>query len=143
MELQKISLSFLVLTIAGCVLSPPTEVATITAVTPMQETARFLEKQTKECWERSAGFWEDGITIDARMSLYDTALVSAARWASDIGIQDPFLVVEVMSEPDGSSRIVISEGDYACGLDGDCDSLELHKDVVRWLAGDTSCREDT
>ena len=125
--------------VAGCAISPPTEVARVSVGEPMIDTARLIEEMANQCWERSATMWQDGITIDARMSLHDSALISAARSASDIGIQDEFLNVEVIREPDGTSTVIISEGDYACGLNGSCSSLGLNADVVRWLDGDLTC----
>lgn len=123
----------------GCAISPPTEVARAGSGKPMLEVAQLIEEMAEKCWERSATMWKDGITIDARMSLYDSALISAARWASDIGIQDEFLIVEVVKEPEGTSTVIISEGDYACGLDGSCSGLGLNADVIRWLEGDLTC----
>jgi len=124
---------------AGCALSPPTETARVTSDKPMKEAAQLIEKQAKSCWERSATMWKDGVTIDARMSLHDSALISAARWSSDIGIQDKFLIIEVMGKPDDTSVVTINEGDYACGLSGSCTSLGLGADVIRWLDGDPAC----
>jgi len=124
---------------AGCALSPPTETARVSSDKSMKEVAQLIEKQAKSCWERSATIWKDGIMIDARMSLYDSALISAARWSSDIGIQDEFLVIEVAGESDDTSTVIVKEGDYGCGMSGSCSSLGLGADVIRWLEGDLAC----
>ena len=134
------TLCILIATIlAGCALSPPQEVARVEVDRPMLEVAQLVEEMAKKCWERSATVMKDGITIDARMSLYDSGLISAARWASDIGIQDDFIIIEVIKDSEETSTVVISEGDYGCSLDGSCSSLGLNADGLRWLEGDVTC----
>ena len=125
--------------VTGCAISPPTEVARVFYSKPMVETAQMIEEMAEKCWKRGETLMQDGIAIDARMSLYDSALISAARWASDIGVREDFLIVEVLSESEESSEIVIREGDFGCSLNGSCSSLGLHKDVVRWIEGDLTC----
>ena len=141
MSMNRLIPLILLTLVAGCALAPPTEVARLESDKSMHETAQLLQQQAEQCWKRSAKIFQDGIKIDARMSIYDTAIVSAARWAADIGIQEPFLTLEVLGNEDDSSTVVISEGDYACDLSGSCSSLDLHADVVRWLRGDLSCGE--
>lgn len=141
MSVKRLHLLIPLVLVAGCALAPPTEVARVQSDKGMREAAQLLERQAEQCWERSATILKDGITIDARMSIHDTAIVSAARWSADIGIQEPFLTLEVLGNEDGSSTVVISEGDYGCDLSGSCSSLELNADVQRWLQGDLTCSE--
>ena len=141
MSTKALFLIALGIVLSGCALSPPTETARVAYDQTMKDVALLIEEQAKTCWERSATVWKDGITIDARMSLHDSALVSAARWSSDIGIQDEFLIIEVKEESDDTSIVVIKEGDYGCGLSGSCTGLNLSADVVRWLDGDLTCGE--
>lgn len=133
-------LLFSVAFFGGCALMPPTESARIKSDRNMKEVALMLETQANKCWEKGAGLLGDGIRIDSRMSLTNTALISASRWAHDIGEQDDFFVIEVIEDDNQSSTVLVKEGDFACHLTGSCYQLGFTNDVKRWVNGELSCK---
>lgn len=66
-----------------------------------------------------------------------------ARFARDIGLREPFFVVEVSEDKNGATSVSTREGDYACSLLGSCYLLNYTGDVKRWLNGDSSCGNPT
>lgn len=126
---------------SGCAMTPLKPTASINAGHPAQEVALMLEHQADKCWSRRQSFNQDGITIDARRAIDGAYVISAARFAGDIGLRKPFFVVNVKNSTDGTGMITTSEGDYACSLAGYCFSLDYTKDVKRWVGGDLACSE--
>lgn len=138
--MRYLALLFFVAFIGGCALMPPTQSARIQSDRNMKDVALILEAQANKCWKKDAGLLGDGIRIDSRMSLNNTALISAARWAHDIGEQDDFFMIEVIEDTSESSTILVKEGDFACHLTGSCFQLGFTNDVKRWMSGDLSCK---
>ena len=114
--------------LTDCAMTPPQPSGNITAKMPGREAALLLAKQANKCWSRKAGWGADGIQIDARKTIKDTYLITAARFASDIGLREPFFAMEIMDGENQSTTILVKEGDYACSLAIECGEPVLSPD---------------
>lgn len=133
---------FLAFATTGCTFEPLQPTAELSVNRDSREIALMLEKQANTCWARDEDFFRhDATVIDARRSIDGAYLISAARFAGDIGLRKPFFVVEIADAGNGETSVSTTEGDYACSLTGYCFSLDFTGDVRKWLAGDLSCTE--
>jgi hypothetical protein len=122
----------------GCAIQPMKETALISDTRSVLVVGQEIERLADDCWRRRATMFKDGIHIDARQGLDGSAIVSAARFAHDIGQQQPFFVATVFSDTTGT-KVKLMEGDYACEALGTCFTLGYTAQVERWLAGDRVC----
>lgn len=125
--------------VAGCAMAPLAPTTDLNVNRPGKDVALLLESQARKCWSRRSSMSQDGISVDARRSIAGSYVISAARFARDIGLREPFFVVEVSEDKNGATSVSTREGDYACSLLGSCYSLNYTGDVKRWLNGDSSC----
>lgn len=131
--------AFIMLTVSGCVMAPLKKTADIVVPGTSLETALMLHAQAHKCWSRSWGYKRDGIVIDARKPTKDTFFISAARFATEEGLQEPFFRLEVSDGVDGGTRVSMREGEYACSPADRCYSVRYTDDVKRWLNHDLTC----
>jgi hypothetical protein len=132
----------LVGTTVGCThLAPPTPVIRVDSGMELRQAAELLDAQARKCWQRKASILRNGVLIDSRKTLQDTVRISAVRYGLHIGIQESFVIVEILPSSTGVF-VGVSEGEYECDIGRGCYKMGLAKDVPRWLSGDLSCHPE-
>lgn len=126
--------------ISGCEYMPPKETGEFNSDSEMSKMALLLAGLAKKCWSKKPEMLADGIRIDARMSVNETVIITAHRWAYDIGYREPFFIAKIIND-ENRSTVTTKEGDYACGFSG-CYQLNFTNDLKRWVDGDHSCRKE-
>jgi len=125
---------------SGCTTSPPVSKMILQIPVDIVTTARLIDAQAKKCWQRKPGILTDGIRIRTNMWVKDRAIVSAERWNHDMPKQTDFLRVEMSSIAQNLTEVQVLEGEFDCGLTGNCRELGYAKAVERWIDGDLECK---
>jgi len=132
----------LVIFLAGCAFQQPMPMGEAVYDIPVSEAAQLVERLAKKCWRKEFKvFGGDGISVDARKSFQDTYVLTARRYAPDIGEQPVFFRIELKDSPVSMTLALFTEGSFACGLNGKCHTLNFTGQSKAWLSGDHQCAE--
>lgn len=134
---------YIALAASGC-MKPMQPTAELTANENSRDVVTTLSNQAMKCWARDEHFGipgHDGILIRLLRTNSETYIISASRFARDIGVLDPFFIVEVAVNSSGETVVTTTEGDYGCTILLSCSPMNFTADVRQWMEGDLTCNE--
>ncbi len=120
------------LSLSGCI-AAPVKTGEYSSADGRNELAELLFKNAQKCWSQKQSLFGDAIVVENKIELRG-AVITARRSASDIGYQEPFMIV-IVNDKSGTSKVEVQEGDYALGM-----RKEFTPDVNRWINGDSTCK---
>lgn len=101
--------------------------------TNINESFDLIYKMSKECFEKDAGLFSDGILIHAQNGDY-TKQITFHRHAFDIGVTKPFITLNFYN-----NQIEVIEGTYECSYNG-CVEFNIKNEILHWLSVDKTCQ---
>jgi hypothetical protein len=123
--------------LTSCSIAPPVPAGDYRTKLSFRETALLLDAQARKCWTDKANMLSDGVLIESKITIQNTAQISAIRYGGNIGVSNTFVVVDVIPAPNGAF-VKVAEGDYEIGWAG-TNRNKFGPDVNRWISGDTAC----